>query len=101
MRPIIRFVALVAALSVGGVASAIAQTPPLVFTMTVPEKTPSERTLRAATVVEERGLALWSGSAADFGLGVDLAGPKWGVRSIMSLRSLPVGSHLRPTFQQV
>jgi hypothetical protein len=101
MAPIVRLVALVAALYAAGVTSAIAQAPPLVFTVTVSEKAPSETTLRASTAIEERGLALWSGNAQDFGVGIDLVGPKWGVHSITSMRSLPAGSHLRPTFQQV
>jgi hypothetical protein len=101
MAPIARVVALVAGLSAAGVTSAMAQAPPLVFTVAVSEKAPSETTLRASTAIEERGLALWSGNALDFGIGVDLAGPNWSVHSITSMRSLPVGSHLRPTFQQV
>src|SRR4029077_20862902 len=56
---------------------------------------------RASTVVEERGLALWSGTASDFGIGVDLRGPTWMVHSIPSMTMQPVGNHLHPTFQQI
>jgi hypothetical protein len=75
--------------------------PPLVFTVAVPEQTSSETILRASAVVEERGLALWGGAASDFGVGVTLSGPRWEMRSITSITTLPVGSHDRPTFQQM
>jgi len=89
------------ALGVGGGASAFAQAPPLVFTVAVPETNASTTTVRASAAVEERGLALWSGSASDFGIGVDVGGPKWAVHSIASMTVLPIQDHLRPTFQQV
>jgi hypothetical protein len=78
-----------------------AQTPPLVFTVAAPEQTPSETILRASAVVEERGLALWGGTASDFGVGVSLSAPRWTIRSIASMTTLSVGGHDRPTFQQI
>jgi hypothetical protein len=80
---------------------AFAQTPPLVFTVAVPERTSSETILQASAAVEERGLALWGGAASDFGVGVTLSGPRWEIRSITSMTTLPIGNHDRPTFQQV
>ena len=101
MVPTFRLAALVVALSATGVTAAFAQAPPLVFTVAVPERTSSDTTVRASAVIDERGLALWNGTASDFGIGVDLTGTKWTVHSITSGTTLPVGSHLRPTFQQV
>jgi hypothetical protein len=101
IQPALRLAALVLALGASGVANAIAQQPPLVFTVAVPDRTSSETRVRASAVVEERGLALWRGTASDFGIGVDLVGPRWTVHSIASMTTLPVGNHLRPTFQQV
>jgi hypothetical protein len=83
------------------IVNALAQAPPLVFTVVAPERTSSETTLQASTVVEERGLALWGGAASDFGVGVTLSGPRWEIRSITSMTTVPFGSHDRPTFQQV
>jgi hypothetical protein len=81
--------------------NAFAQAPPLVFTMGPPERTPSKTILQTSAVVEERGLALWGGTAADFGVGVALSGPQWTIRSITSMTTLPFGSYGRPTFQQI
>ena len=82
---------------------AFAQTPPLVFTFTVstPEATRSETILQASAVVEERGLALWSGAASDFGVGAAISGPKWMVRSITSMTTLRTENQHRPKFQQI
>jgi hypothetical protein len=99
--PTSRLAALVIALTATSVTAAIAQAPPLVFTVAVPERASSDATVRASAVVDERGLALWSGTASDFGIGVDLTGARWAVHSIASATKLPVGSHFRPTFQQV
>src|SRR5438445_8775877 len=71
-----RFAALVVVLGASAVADAPAQAPPLVFTLAVPDRTSPETTVRGSAVVDERGLALWGGTASDFELGVDLAGPK-------------------------
>ena len=81
--------------------SAFAQAPPLVFTVAAPERSPSETILQASAVVEERGVALWGGTVSDFGIGVALSGPRWTIRSITSMTTLPLGSHDRPTFQQI
>lgn len=62
---------------------------------------PSDASVHADAVVEERGLALWDGTLSDFGVGVSLTNRRWTVRSIASMTTLPVGSHDRPTFQQV
>jgi hypothetical protein len=101
MLLVVRRVALAMMLGAGGAASAFAQAPPLVFTVAVPDTNASATTVRASAAVEERGLALWSGSASDFGIGVDVAGSKWAVHSIASMTALPIQNHLRPTFQQV
>jgi hypothetical protein len=52
-------------------------------------------------VVEERGLALWSGTASDIGAGVEVTGGGWSVRAAQSMTFLPVDNHLYSTFQQV
>jgi hypothetical protein len=96
-----RSVALMCALSGGFGVQAMAQVLPLVFTVPLPERTPSEPTPQLSVLVEERGLALWSGTATDFGIGTTLAGSYGTVRSVMSSRFLPVGDHARPTFQQI
>jgi len=88
-------------LSTGALTNATAQTPQLVFTAAAPERTSPKPVLQASAVVEERGLALWSGTRSDFGVGVALASPRWTIRSISSMTSLPVESHARPTFQQI
>jgi hypothetical protein len=82
-------------------ASASAQTPQLVFTVTTPERAPSPMTLQTFAAVEERGLALWGGSATDFGAGVAISMPRWTIRSISSMTAPPVDGYVRPTFQQV
>ena len=86
-----------ACISVNG----FAQTSQLVFTAAVPESSPSNPAPRLSAVVEERGLALWTGAASDFGVGVVLARPQWTLRSITSVTELPVSGHGRPTFQQI
>jgi hypothetical protein len=101
MAHFFRYAALVLVLCGIAVVDTLAQAPPLVFTVAVPERTSSETTVRASPVVAERGLALWRGASSDFGTGVDLAGAGWTIRSITSMRALPVGSHLHPTFQQI
>ena len=97
----LRTAGLALTLGAGATVKALAQTPPLVFTVAAPERTSSETTLQASAVVEERGLALWGGAASDFGVGVALSGPRWTIRSITSMTTLPIGSHDRPTFQQI
>lgn len=101
MRRSMRSAALVSVLSAGAAVSAFAQSPQLVFTAAAPERTSPEANLQASAVVEERGLALWSGVASDFGVGVTLSGSRWAVRSIASMTALPFGGHDRPTFQQL
>jgi hypothetical protein len=89
------------ALSGGFGIQAMAQVPPLVFTMPLPERTPSEPTPQLSLLIEERGLALWSGATSDFGIGTTSAGSYGSVRSVVSTRVLPVGDRARPTFQQI
>jgi hypothetical protein len=101
MGRIFRLTALALTLCAGGVVTAFAQAPPLVFTVAVPEPTASEVHVRASAVVEERGLALWGGTSSDFGVGVDVAGRRWTVRSITSMTALAVGNHRYSTFQQI
>src|SRR5262245_39015809 len=97
-----RSAALMCALSGGFSVQAMAQVPPpLVFTMPLPERTPSEPTPQLSVLIEERGLALWSGAATDFGIGTKLAGSYGTVRSVVSTNFLPVGAYARPTFQQI
>src|SRR3984893_7538383 len=86
-------------LSACAIVNAFAQAPQLVFTVAVPERTPSETILQASAVVEERGLAMWGGRTSDFGVGVVLSGSRWTVRSITSMTTLPVGGQSRPPFQ--
>jgi hypothetical protein len=97
----LRFAGLAFTLCACAIVNASAQAPPLIFTVAAPEPTPSETILRASAVVEERGLALWGGTASDFGVGVALSGRRWTIRSIASMTTLSVGSHDRPTFQQI
>jgi hypothetical protein len=81
--------------------NAFAQAPPLIFTVAAPGQTSSDATLRASAIVEERGLALWSGAVSDFGVGVALSGRRWTIRSITGMTTLPFAGHGRPTFQQI
>jgi hypothetical protein len=101
MLRFLRSAGLALMLSAGVIVNAFAQTPQLVFTATVPERTPSEPDLQASAVVEERGLAMWGGGVSDFGVGVTLSGSRWTVRSITSMTTLPVDNRSRPTFQQI
>jgi hypothetical protein len=78
-----------------------AQAPPLVFTVAAPERASTEITVHASPVVEDRGLTLWSGGSSDVGVGVDVSGRNWSIRSISSATTLPIANHLHPTFQQV
>jgi len=87
--------------SMCAIESAFAQTPQLVFTAAVPEPHPSEIVLQTSAVVEERGLALWGGSASDFGVAVSISSPGWTLRSITSLTTPPIDGRERPTFQQI
>src|SRR4029078_2653512 len=96
-----RFAGLTLAFCACAAAHALAQAPPLVFTVATPDRGRSETTPQTFVAVEERGLALWGGTASDFGVGVSLAGPRWTVRTVTSMTSLPVGSQRRRTFQQV
>jgi hypothetical protein len=97
----LRSVGLAFTLCACAIVNAFAQAPPLVFTVAVPERTASETMLQASAVVGERALALWGGAVSDFGVGVTLSSPRWEIRSITSMTTLPVGSHDRPVFQQV
>jgi hypothetical protein len=54
----------------------------------------------ASAVVEERGLALWSGSESDFGVSLARSTERLTVRSTTSIRTLSFDSHERPTFEQ-
>jgi len=94
-------VSLAAVLSAAGAVDVLAQVPPLVFTAPAPEPARSGIAIYASPVIDERGLALWSGTSADIGVGVDVVGRQWTVRSITSMTMLPVDGYSRPTFQQV
>jgi hypothetical protein len=82
-------------------ATAFAQSPQLVFTATVPVTPPSGVTLSSSPAIEERGLALWAGTASDFGVGVAVTDSHWTVRTNTSMRTLPFEGRDRPTFEQV
>jgi hypothetical protein len=97
----LRSTAIAFTFSACSIVNAFAQAPPLTFTVAAPERNSSDTILQASAVVEERGLALWGGTASDFGVGVSLSGPRWTIRSITSMTTLPVAGHGRPTFQQI
>ncbi len=90
-----------AALVCASAVRARAQAPSLTFTVAAPERTTPDTAVRASTVVEERGLALWDGTADDFGVRVDVATGAWSVRATTSMHLLPIGTHASPTFQQI
>lgn len=79
---------------------AFAQVPQLVFTVTPTADAHPGTAAHVSAVVEERGLALWSGVSSDFGVGVTVSTPHWTVRSITSMTTLPFDRRDRPTFQQ-
>jgi hypothetical protein len=98
----LRTAGLILALGACATVNAAAQDrPPLVFTAASPDRTSPDTALQASAVVEERGLALWSGTASDFGVGVTLSTSGWAVRSIASMVALPFDKHERLTFQQL
>jgi len=76
------------------------QTPQLVFTAPAPEQNPRPGP-QISPVVQERGLALWAGTASDFGVGVTLSGSRAAVQSITSMTEVTVDGRDRPTFQQI
>jgi hypothetical protein len=101
MVRVVRLAGLTLTLCAGAAGHAWAQGLPLVFTVAAPERTSSEIILRTSAVVEERGLALWSGTAMDFGTGAALSSPHWTIRAITALRTLPFAGQARPTFEQI
>src|ERR1043165_1011368 len=103
MARILRCLSIVIVIAAAGGGSASAQTPPLVFTAPLPDASPSQPSIsiRSSVVVEERGLALWSGAASDFGTGVEVSTRTWTIRSVASMRTLLIADHLHPTFEQV
>lgn len=98
---LLRTTGLALALSAGALVDAAAQSPSLIFTTAAPERTSSEAVPLVSPVVEERGLALWGGTASDFGVGVSASSDQWTIRSIASMATLPIEGHDRPTFQQI
>src|SRR5262245_15802322 len=98
-----RLFALLLGLFVGSSIPAFAQTPQLIFTAPTPtsEASALRSVPQVSAVIEERGLALWSGSASDFGVGVTLSTPHWTVRSISSMTELPFDGRQRRSFQQL
>jgi hypothetical protein len=101
MRAFARSAGLALALCWCAIFNASAQDIPLVFTAGAPARPASDAAPQAAATIEERGLALWSGTASDFGVGVALSTAGWTIRSIASIRMLPSDSHFRPAFQQI
>jgi len=87
-------------LGIGAVDDLHAQAPPLVFTSPAPSSESASQDVRVNPIVAERGLMLWSGGG-DFGVGVDLAAPRWTIRSVESMNVLAVNGRARPTFQQL
>jgi hypothetical protein len=96
-----RFAALVVLLSSLPAARSSAQTPQLVFTAAIPDQPRADVAIQASAVVEERGLAMWGGTAPDFGVGTSVSTHGWTVRSVESLTILPIGAGGRPTFDQI
>ena len=99
----LRPTALACALAVSAAVNASAQAPPLVFTLAAPEpeRLAADVHIHASAAVAERGLALWSGSSSDFGIGIDVNGRRWMVHSTTNITLLPIGREPRPTFQQL
>jgi hypothetical protein len=98
-----RCIVIAAGLWMVAASTAFAQTPPLVFTTSLPEPSESRErtTIESSAVVEERGLALWSGAASDFGVGVEVSRRDWTIRSVTSMRTLAIDRHDHPTFEQI
>lgn len=101
MLRITRSILLTVLVFVSLTSSAFPQALPLIFTFGVPERATASATFRVATEVDERALPLWSGNQTDLGAGVSLGGPRWTVRSMTSLTTVPIDHHDRPAFQQV
>jgi len=85
----------------GSVCNAAAQSADLIFTAQVPEQSLPSTTGDPTPIIEERGLALWAGTASDFGVGASVAKAGWSLRSTVSMTTLPVEGRRRSTFQQV
>jgi hypothetical protein len=97
-----RFLALLIGLSVGPTSPAFAQPAQLIFTAPTPDSAPSQITDRASSpVIEERGLALWSGSTSDFGVGTTMSTSHWTMRSVSSMTEHLTDGRERPGFQQL
>src|SRR5262245_26275749 len=100
----LRSAGLVVVCSAAAAGHAFAQSavPPLVFTVGAPErKPPTTATLQVSTAIEERALAMWSGTASDFGIAVTQSRSRWTLRSIAGMTTLPVGNQRRPNLRQV
>src|SRR5215510_11720471 len=70
---------------------------PLVFTVGAPERKPATAaTVQVSTAIEERALAMWSGTASDFGMAVTQSRSRWALRSIAGMTTTPAGSQRRP-----
>jgi hypothetical protein len=71
---------------------AVAQNAPsrLVFTVGVPDSASSQPALHVSMAVEERGLAMWSGSVSDFGVAVEIMQSKWTLRGLTGTTTLPI-----------
>ena len=82
---------------------AAAQSAPsrLTFTVGVPDSAPSQPTLNVSMAVEERGLAMWSGAASDFGVAVEVSQSGWTIRGLTGMTSLPIDGQQRPNLRQV
>jgi hypothetical protein len=80
--------------------TSLAQPPQLVFTAPLPDETSHAADIRLSPVVEERGLALWAGSATDFGAGVTLPSARWAVRGVSAMTTSRIDDRERPAFYQ-
>jgi len=81
---------------------AVAQNAPsrLVFTVGVPDSASSQPALNVSMAVEERGLAMWSGSVSDFGVAVEVTQSNWTLRGLTGMTTLPIDGQLRPNLRQ-
>jgi len=101
IRVCLRSAGLLLLLSACSASAAGAQSAParLTFTVGVPEA-PSQPTLSVSMAVEERGLAMWSGTASDFGVAVEVTKSRWTLRGLTGMTSLPIDGRERPNLRQ-
>jgi len=74
--------------------------PQLTFTIGVSDRATSTPDLHLSIAIEERGLAMWSGRASDFGMAVALSHSRWTLRSVAGMTTLPFEGQRRPNIWQ-